>query len=197
LPDELIDWEIRVMPLGALPGTVLLDLHETGDIFEFNGNTATLVVGPLEPARLITVVARSRTHPERSSVFTARPTAPPAIPANGSLLRFAIGSIRYMENRVERTLPAAPFIKDDRTMVPLRAISEALGAEIYFYRGEITIQLDGMILHMTVGEPLPNNMGTPVIVAGRTFVPVAYIVEKMGGEARWDPDARAVYIRIT
>jgi len=196
LPGELIDWEIQVVPHDAFPGTVFLDWRDTGDIFEFNGNNATFTVGPLEPGRFVIVTARSRTLPARSSTFMAEPSAPPAVPATGSVMRFVIGSTRYMENQVARILPAAPFISDGRTMVPLRAIGEALGAEFGFYEGEITVQLDNTTLHMTVGEPLPDNMGTPVIVAGRTFVPIAYIVEKVGEESRWDSGANAVYIYI-
>jgi len=110
-------------------------------------------------------------------------------------LRFAIGSTTFTDNGTPRTLEAAPFIAQARTMVPLRVIVEALGAtNLEFDAGVITFVLSGENITMTVGQPLPGNMGTPVIVADRTFVPLRYITEEIGATARWDGDARAAYI---
>jgi len=113
------------------------------------------------------------------------------------ILRFAIGSTTFTDNGANRTLEAAPFIQNDRTMVPLRVIGEALGAtDLAFNAGVITFNIDGQAFTMTVGQALPNNMGTPVIIAGRTFVPLAFIIDEMGATARWDGAARAAYIYI-
>ena len=50
---------------------------------------------------------------------------------------------------------------------------------------------------MTVGQPLPDNMGTAVIVADRTFVPLIFVINALdGASVRWDGDARAAYIYI-
>ena len=113
------------------------------------------------------------------------------------VLRFPIGSTTFTDNGVSHTLEAAPFISNGRTMVPLRVIGEALGAtDLDLTRGVVSLVLDGRTITMTVGQPLPNNMGTPVIIAGRTFVPLAYIIEEMGAIARWDSTNRVAYIYI-
>jgi len=110
-------------------------------------------------------------------------------------LRFTIGSTTFTDNNANRTLEAAPFIQNDRTMVPLRVIGEALGAtDLAHNAGVITFNINGQAFTMTVGQELPGNMGTPVIVAGRTFVPLAFIINEMGATARWDGSARAAYI---
>lgn len=102
-------------------------------------------------------------------------------------LRFTIDSTTFTSNNIPHTLEAAPFITADRTMVPLRVISEALGAtDIQLSGDTISLTINGETITMTVNEPLPNNMGTPVIVSGRTFVPLAYIVDVLGAQARWD-----------
>jgi len=94
-------------------------------------------------------------------------------------------------------MEAAPFMVDGRTMVPLRLIAEALGAtNLNLNAGVITFNLEGRTYTMTVGQPLPGNMGEPVIIAGRTFVPLRYIIEEMGAIARWDGTARAAYVYI-
>lgn len=118
-------------------------------------------------------------------------------PSSARTLRFVIDSTTFTDNGQNRTLEAAPFIANDRTMVPLRVIGEALGAEnLAFDSGVITFTIDGQSFRMVVGEALPGNMGAPVIIAGRTFVPLAFIVNEMGATARWDGTARAAYIYI-
>jgi len=128
----------------------------------------------------------------------ATTTPPPAPePTATRTLRFAIDDTTFTDNGANRTLEAAPFIQNDRTMVPLRVIGEALGAtDLAHNQGVITFNIDGQAFTMTVGEQLPNNMGAPIIIAGRTFVPLAFIINEMGAVARWDRTARAAYIYI-
>jgi len=130
------------------------------------------------------------------------PTEPEAIVPESAatetrILRFIIGNAAYTDNGMSRALETAPFIADNRTMVPLSVIGEVLGAtNLDLTDSVVSFTLNGITITMTVGEPLPNNMGTPVIVAGRTFVPLAFIINEMGATARWDSGARAAYIYI-
>ena len=133
---------------------------------------------------------------------TPEPPQPPATEPTSSIpwqrvLRFAIDSTTFTNAGTPGTLEAAPFIANDRTMVPLRVIAEALGAtDLALNDSLITFNIDGQAFSMTVGQELPNNMGVPVIIAGRTFVPLGFIVQEMGATARWDGAARAAYIYI-
>jgi len=84
-------------------------------------------------------------------------------------------------------------------MVPLRIIAEALGAiNLNFDRDTrvITFVLQGQNFTMTVGEPLPGGWGTPIILGGTTFVPLGFIVNEIGAEARWDRETRVAYIYL-
>ncbi|MBQ7876307.1 MAG: hypothetical protein IJ316_03370 [Clostridia bacterium] len=97
----------------------------------------------------------------------------------------------------------APYIKNDRTMVPMRAIFEALGALVTWnddtktargVKGETTVEI-------TVGENLIYKNGEAVvldcvaeIVNDRTFVPVRAISEAFGATVTWDNDNRTVNI---
>ena len=143
--------------------------------------------------------------PHATSAQQSLPTLPPpqptppatTLPPGTTVLRFVIDSTTLTINNTPQTLEAAPFIHDGRTMVPLRVIGEALGAtDLAMNDGIVSLVLNGETITMTIGEQLPNNMGAPVIVEGRTFVPLAYIVSEMGAVARWDADARAAYIYI-
>jgi len=112
------------------------------------------------------------------------------------VLRFAVGSTTFTDNGVAATLEAAPFIADDRTMVPLRVIVEALGAtDLSFTGGVVSFNLMGETITMTIGQPL-GNMGTPMIIAERTFVPLAFVMQEIGALANWDGEARAAYVYI-
>ena len=123
---------------------------------------------------------------------TPQPTTQPPQP----LLRFQIGSTRYTLGGIPHIADAAPFIVGNRAHIPLRIIAEALGAQVtwnpatrtgYMTKGDITV-------YIVVDQPLPDGMGTPVIINNRTFVPARYISETFGAEVRWDRENSAVYV---
>jgi len=151
----------------------------------------------LRPSRnLASVMVITSTEAANMPHATTTPPASEQHTSSGAL-RFPIGSTSFTNNGVTQTLEAAPFIQDNRTMVPLRVISEALGAtNLAHNAGVITFNINNQSFTMTVGQQLPGNMGTPVIIADRTFVPLAFIINEMGATARWDSNARAAYIYI-
>ena len=112
-------------------------------------------------------------------------------------MRFAIGSTTFTNNGVPGTLEAAPFITDGRTMVPLRVVVAALGATNLSMRDNVvSFNLAGQTHTMRIGTPLPDNMGTPVIVQNRTFVPLIYVIRVLDAQHYWDAANRAVYIFV-
>ena len=113
-------------------------------------------------------------------------------------LRFVIGETTFTRNDTSFTLDAAPFIDAavGRTMVPLAAIGEGLGATVT-WDGEartVNVVRGDVDATISVDEDLPGGMGRPAIVADRTFVPLAYVANLLGAETQWDPDAQAVYV---
>jgi len=125
----------------------------------------------------------------------AEPTTP--VITGTRTLRFVIGNVNFTDNGAGQVLEAPPFIADGRTHVPLRVIVEAFGSDdVAFSDGIITFSVDSQAFTMTVGQELPGGMGTPVIHAGRTFVPLRFIVESLGADIRWDGDNQAAYIYI-
>jgi hypothetical protein len=108
-------------------------------------------------------------------------------PVTGGNIVLTINSTTAMVGGTSVTLTDAPFIGEgDRTMVPFRFIGEALGAEVDWDAANSTaIFIDGAnIIMLPIGEPLTSDdgtyMGTPVIVGGRTFVPVRFVSTQMG-----------------
>ncbi|HHU87154.1 MAG: exo-beta-N-acetylmuramidase NamZ domain-containing protein [Pelotomaculaceae bacterium] len=99
---------------------------------------------------------------------------------------------------------SAPYIdENDRLMVPLRAIVEALGAVVEWNPGEqsITISKQETTLFFKINSPLAVVNGqtkrmdtSPVIRNDRTMIPVRYVGEYLGAAVHWDPEARSVAI---
>lgn len=91
----------------------------------------------------------------------------------------------------------APVIIDDRTLVPMRAIFEALGSEVtWVEESQTVISTKGEdILVLTIGETglykngqLVYTMDVPARILGdRTMVPVRAIAESFDAEVQWDP----------
>jgi len=96
-----------------------------------------------------------------------------------------------------------PAIINDRTMVPLRVIFEAHGADVHWDNttGIVTATGSDLTVVASIGDIFINANGNltamdvaPVIVDGRTLVPVRFISEALGGEVAWDSSTRTVSI---
>jgi len=113
-------------------------------------------------------------------------------------IRFAIGNMVYAIDGTPHTNDVAPFIDPayNRTMIPLRAVSEALGAEVEWIAATRTVSIaTATVEHqLTVDVPLPDGMGVPVLLDNRVLVPIRYVAEILGATTRWDGVNSAVYI---
>ena len=102
-----------------------------------------------------------------------------------------------------------PYIDgNNRTLVPVRFVSEQLGAEVQWNATtrEVSIQQGSTFIQMYVGKTEylvngePRTMDTaPVINSGwnRTMVPVRFIAETLGCDVDWEPkndSTKYVYI---
>ena len=102
-------------------------------------------------------------------------------------------------NGEEKTIDAEPYIKSSRTMVPLRAIAEALGITPDWNASlrEITLTRNGKTVRLRIGfkEAYTKEEGQigetkivleapPEIVKGRTFVPLRFVAEALGSEIK-------------
>ena len=120
-----------------------------------------------------------------------------------AVLRLDIGYVTYYvnggyTNGGSTQFYQAPFMdtETNQVMVPLRFVAEALGATVGWIDAIRTITIDRghVSLSIQVDSDLPNGMGPPLILYGRTFVPLGYVVEILGVNVRWSEDSRVVYI---
>jgi len=111
--------------------------------------------------------------------------------------------ISVLVNNQAISFDQPPVIENDRTLVPLRAIFEALGAEVLWdgetstvtaTRGDITISLQiGSNQLYKNGEAITIDVPAQII-NDRTMVPVRAIAESFNCRVGWDSDTKTVTI---
>ena len=107
-----------------------------------------------------------------------------------------IGNNGVVLNNENKILDAAPLISQNRTMVPLRFIAEAFGANVSWTQDTktVTIVIDGKVLTMRINQELEGFGAAPIISNGRTMVPIRYISEELGANVIWVPSTKTVAI---
>ena len=121
-----------------------------------------------------------------------------AVPAH------AADDITVYVDGVKLSFDQPPVIQNDRTLVPMRAIFEALGAEVEWVPEEKRVNAfwgkDSLDLwigkkEMKTGGGLTITLDVPAqIINSRTMVPLRAVSEAMDAVVDWSPMDRAVYI---
>lgn len=97
----------------------------------------------------------------------------------------------------------APFVDNNRTLVPIRVISENLGYNVNWdnQTQKVTVKNDNKVVELTIGKKDVHINGNnssidvaPMIKNNRTFVPLRFISESFGNDVKWDNDSRIVII---
>lgn len=121
-----------------------------------------------------------------------------AAPSNTSGIHLVIGGTQVQSD-------VSPLIQNGRTLVPLRAVGEFLGATVSWNSKErsASVQLGATRIALTIGSgsALVDGRAVPLdvpaqIIEGRTMVPLRFIAESFGAEVRWDPGSRTVFIHL-
>lgn len=100
---------------------------------------------------------------------------------------------------------AQPEIQNDRTMVPVRIIAEAMGYDVSYDSGSVAATGNGVTVTFSIGaceytvsrdgKPDTRMMDTePYISGGRTYVPVRFFAEALGMTVAWSERSQTVVI---
>ena len=108
-----------------------------------------------------------------------------------------IGSTAVLVDEQAIINDVAPVIHNDRTLVPIRVITEALGGQVAWNEAakEVTLTVNGKEIKMTIGKVLEKYGVAPVIIGGRTFVPVRFVADELGAVTTWDDATKTVAIQ--
>jgi len=127
-------------------------------------------------------------------------------PAEGSgVAEFKIGSNIYSVGGVAKVMDVAPYIKGDRTYVPMRYLGEMLGAEVVWddaartvtlTKGDTTVVFTiGSTTYTVNGESKTADVA-PEIASDRTMLPARYVAEAFGAIVGWDAGTQTVVVQI-
>ena len=131
------------------------------------------------------------------------PTQPASV-----VLKFTIGSTAMTRDGKPITIDVAPVIQNGRTLLPIRWLSDPLGAALAYdaAKRQVTISRGALTIILTIGssKALVNGKSTPidaanpkvvpVIVSGRTMLPVRFVAEQLGCSITYDAATRIVTV---
>jgi hypothetical protein len=115
----------------------------------------------------------------------------------------ALAAPRVILNGQELVFNVPPVIEQGRTLVPLRVIFEALGANVNWdgRTRTVTATKDGTEIKLIIGgRAYKNNQPVALdvpakIVNGRTLVPLRFVSEALGAKVNWDAKTQVATIR--
>lgn len=138
-----------------------------------------------------------------------------------TLTSLADNDIQVTVNGENIAFDQSPVVVDGRTLVPVRAVCEKLGADVYWYdaKQSILVIKNSLKLSMIVDKPLltintfenfadmlekakdpnykPNEITldvAPQIINGRTMLPIRAVCEALGAQVGWDSETSTVVI---
>ena len=120
-----------------------------------------------------------------------------------------IGNKKFTVNGETRTLDSPPIIKNNRTLLPIRAVVEALGGTVGWDATErkVTISLSSTTIELWIGKSIAkvNGIDTsidetnpkvmPEIINSRTMLPLRFVTENLGCTVEWDGTNQTITIR--
>ena len=115
----------------------------------------------------------------------------------------ALAGINVFINDQDYTFDPAPTIQNGRTLVPMRAFFEAMGADVEWEIETRTAvgKRNDTEVRIPVGSDQPTvdgdvlNIDVPAVTRNdRTFVPLRFVGEAFGDTVDWDGDTRTINI---
>jgi hypothetical protein len=177
------------------PGTALVNGVTAADTKGLWSVPVDLVDGKNE----ITIVARDFSGNQSTLLLTIERR-------QQTVIQLSVGSATATVDTQSLDMGAQPvLLKSGTVMVPLRFVSEALGATVEWLpamqivslrRGDTSIQLQiGSKTALIDLRPM-SLLEAPIIVGGRTLVPLRFISEAFGADVAWDQQTKRVTITL-
>ncbi|HQN49014.1 MAG TPA: stalk domain-containing protein [Caldisericia bacterium] len=124
------------------------------------------------------------------------------------VLMLQIGNLNMYINDNPQQIDVPPTIVEGITLLPIRWVAEPLGAEVGWDGNEkkVTVTLKNTTIELWIGKNIAkvNGVDTPIdpdnpkvvpmIISGRTMLPVRFVAENLGCKVDWDQDTKTVTI---
>lgn len=108
-----------------------------------------------------------------------------------------------MHNLIAGELSVVPIIVDQRTMIPIRGLFEALDGRVGWSEREkkITIYYNDCFMELFIGSNIAKFNGLevemdvePFVQNNRSYLPIRFIGEAFGFKVDWRPEDNAIYL---
>jgi hypothetical protein len=128
------------------------------------------------------------------------------ITSTSTMITLKIGSPYITINGISKKIDAQGsklIIKNGRTLLPIRTLIESLGGTVEWNGKEqkVTIELNGHSIILWIGKDTVLVNGSkvkldvaPMIINGRTYLPLRFISENFGASVDWDETTKTVTI---
>ena len=129
------------------------------------------------------------------------------VSVSAAVVEFAIDDVNFLteqgEEVIQKTVEVPPYVNEsDRTMVPIRALSEGFGATVEWNEAanevvisgkkEVRLTIDQLTAYVD-GEGVMLDCA-PVLVSGRTFVPLRFVSEAFGYNVQYVASTEQIVI---
>ena len=125
-----------------------------------------------------------------------------------TILKLTIGSKNVLVNDKVVIIDVAPVITEGRTLLPIRWVTEPLGATVGWDGTErkVTVTLKETKIELWIGKSTAKVNGAsvqidpqnakvvPVIIDGRTMLPVRFVAENLGCTVDWNGTTKTITI---
>jgi photosystem II stability/assembly factor-like uncharacterized protein len=191
---------IAALPWGpqqTLPGTWSVHMLSGGPQGALRAGTGADVQGVLNASQTLTLNIAWET------------TAPPPPPEpRRVILVLHIGSLVMIQDGKTVLIDVSAQVVQGRTLLPIKWVAEPLGASVAWDAAErkVTVVLDTTTVELWIGKSTARVNGTtvaidsqnagvvPLIVSGRTMLPVRFVAEQLGAQVDYDAVDRKVTI---
>ncbi|MDD4663346.1 MAG: stalk domain-containing protein [Caldisericia bacterium] len=121
-----------------------------------------------------------------------------------TLITLQIGQKTAYINNKKSMLEEAPFIRSNRTYVPLRFLAEAFQMDIQWIGPEqkIILKEEGVVIELWINRSVVRKNGqetridaVPLLIKSRTYVPIRFVAEALDARVEWESKTQTVIIR--
>ena len=134
----------------------------------------------------------------------------PADPNAHAVATFVIGNTVYQINGVDQAaMDQAPYLKNDRTYLPLRFVAYGLGIgdngiiwdevnrTVTLMKNDKVVQVKiGSTTMLVNGAVITMDTAPEITAAGRTCLPIRFVAEAFGAVVGWDAATQTVTITL-
>ena len=155
-------------------------------------------------ANTITIEAIDKAGNKATKTFTVSYIQPQVRPSY--LVTLKINDSNITVNGILEKIDAQgskPIIKNGRTLLPIRTLIEFLGGTVEWNGKEqkVTIELNGHSMVLWIGKTTALVDGSkttldvaPMLINGRTYLPLRFISEHLGASVNWDESTQTITI---